>query len=151
MNDVSNGAAKGGQFKVVFWGQPADGVARKQLIERFITLFKLRDPRQAQRFFSGRLVVLKSGLSETQAKAFSRAVQGIGGVCRVERTKVVKLDGELARRHRPSFLQPGLCADDMSLAPKFSEPPVKPGTREITPGEPTRKSLFEARDVSGGF
>ncbi|AFU98275.1 hypothetical protein [Simiduia agarivorans] len=151
MNQVPTQAANGGHFKVVFWGQPADGVARKQLIERFIALFKLREPGQAQRFFSGRLVVLKSGLSESQAKAFARAVQGIGGVCRVEKTQVVKLDGELARRHRPSFLQPGLCADDMSLAPKFSEPPARPGTREISTGEPTRKSLFESRDVSGGF
>lgn len=151
MNDVQNRTANGGQFKVVFWGQPADGIARKQLIERFIALFKLREPAQAQRFFSGRLLVLKSGLSEAQAKAYARAVQAIGGVCRIERTQVVKLDGELARRHRPTFLQPGVSADDMSLAPMAAEPVLKPGARELAPREPTRKSLFEARDVSGGF
>ena len=151
MNDVQKSPANGGQFKVVFWGQAAAGVARKQLIERFIALFKLKHPSQAQRFFSGRMSVLKSGLTEAQAKAFARALEGIGGVCRVERTQVVRLEGELARRHRPSFLQPGLSSDDMSLTPKMVEPVLKPGSREVEPQAPNRKSVFEARDVSGGF
>ena len=140
-----------GQYKIIFWGQPEDGVGRKLLAERFIALFRLRDPSQARRFFSGRMVVLKSGLSEAQARTFAQALRDIGGVCRIERTQAVQLDGELARRRRPSFMEPGVSSDQMSLAPLEQERPLPEGARDVSGREPNRKSVFEARDVSGGF
>lgn len=135
-------------FKVVFWGQAAQGVSRKQLISAFIKLFKLRDPKFAQRYFSGRMTVLKSGLSEAQARAYVRAIKAIGGVARIEACQLVNLEGELARRHRPSFLQPGVCADEMELVKDPAVPRLKPGTRQVVVREPNCKSIFQARDLA---
>lgn len=104
-------------YKVVFWGQAAVGVPRQQLATRFAQMFRIRSAEQLKPFFSGRLKVLKSGLTEAQARTYAAALEAIGAVCRVECTQVLALEGELAHRHRPSFLQPGLTADEMTLAP----------------------------------
>lgn len=134
-------------FKVVFWGQPAAGVTQQDLAQRFARLFKIRSAQQLQRFFSGRIQVLKSGLTEAQARSWSRALSAIGAQCRVERNQVIGLQGEVAQRDVPSFLQPGLTADQMSMS--AIEPETPDLRRQVAQREPSSKSRFEARDVSG--
>ena len=133
-------------FKVVFWGQANHGVERSDLAQGFAKLFKLRSNEQLKRFFSGRVVVLKSGLTEAQARAYVRAIEAIGGRCRIEKNQLVRLEGELAKRQKPSFMRAGLNADQMSLAPiEHQLPEAKPVARV------ERRSMFEAREVNGRF
>lgn len=139
--------AEKADFKVVFWGQATAGVSRAELASGFAKLFKVRSEQQLKRFFTGRLVILKSGLTEAKARAYVRAIEAIGGACRIERNQLATLDGELARRHKPSFLRAGLSSDQMSLAP--IEHRLPDAKAKITQTE--KRTVFEAREVNSRF
>lgn len=132
-------------YKVVFWGQPHADVSQSDLASRFAILFKVHSQEQLKRFFTGRIVVLKSGLSEAQARAYVIALERIGGQARMEKNQVVRLEGELARRHAPSFLTNDLNAEQMSLTP-IDKPVSAP--ESASSGS---RSMFEAREVNSRF
>lgn len=126
-------------FKVVFWGQPAAGVRREVLAKAFAKQFRVRSLTRLRHFFTGRLVVLKEGLSESRARQLVRLVESIGGVCRMERCQSIQLQGELAERHTPSFLQADFDASQLALVQEAPEPaPVV-----------DRRNPFEARELQG--
>lgn len=131
-----------GQFKVVFWGQPQAGVARNLLAKRFAQQFKISDLARLRYYFSGRLVTLKAGLSEARARQLCEQLQRMGAQCRIECCQAVRLDGELAERHVPSFLASTLDADHLSLSPL---------EETVAPPAPVRRNPFAARDVSDAF
>ena len=133
-------------FKVVFWGQANHGVDRVTLAQSFAKLFKVRSNEQLNRFFTGRLVVLKSGLTERQARAYVRAIEAIGGQCRIEKNQLVRLEGELARRQKPSFMRAGLSADEMSLAPTEQQLAETKSAAYVE-----KRHMFEAREVNRRF
>lgn len=71
-------------YRVVFWGGLMLGQERQQVAKRFARQFKIRQPRQLQQLFSGRLLTLKRSLQYDQAKRYSDAIRAMGAICRVE-------------------------------------------------------------------
>ncbi|MBB3167842.1 hypothetical protein [Simiduia aestuariiviva] len=126
------------RYKVVFWGQVQPTVTRSEFAKRFARFFNVRNLTHLRQYFTGRLMVLKSGLTEAQAQGLATRIKQFGGVCRVECYARASLDGELALRHRPSFLQPDFDVSQLSLTPM--EAPV------VT--APARRNPFEAREVT---
>ncbi len=71
-------------YRVVFWGGLMLGQERLQVAKRFARQFKIRQPRQLQQLFSGRLLTLKGALQYDQAKRYSDAIRAMGAICRIE-------------------------------------------------------------------
>ncbi len=71
-------------YRVVFWGGLMLGQERLQVAKSFARQFKIRQPRQLQQLFSGRLLTLKSGMPYAEAQRYSAAIRRMGATCRVE-------------------------------------------------------------------
>lgn len=72
-------------YRVVFWGQVDPGLSRKEVALKFARQFRVRNVHQLKHLFSGRVLTLKRGLSESRARRFSQVMTGLGVVCRLER------------------------------------------------------------------
>ncbi|MAZ88632.1 MAG: hypothetical protein CL693_13410 [Cellvibrionaceae bacterium] len=71
-------------YRVVFWGGLMLGQERLQVAKSFARQFRIRQPRQLQQLFSGRLLTLKSGMPYAEAKRYSDAIRRMGATCRIE-------------------------------------------------------------------
>lgn len=80
MSDNANAS-----YRVVFWGETDLLQPRRDVALKFSRRFRIRSVKQLRYLFSGRLLTLKRGLSEDQARCFSELLMDLGVVCRVER------------------------------------------------------------------
>lgn len=71
-------------YRVVFWGEVMLGRAQDDVSRQFAKWFKIEDSRKLKQVFSGRLLVLKKGLSYQDATLYSDVIRGIGAMCRIE-------------------------------------------------------------------
>lgn len=72
-------------YRVVFWGETDLLRSRREVALKFARRARIRSVKQLRYLFSGRLLTLKRGLSEAQARLFSEQLMDLGLVCRLER------------------------------------------------------------------
>lgn len=72
-------------YRVVFWGEVAPQLSRREVALKFSRRFRIRSAKQLKYLFSGRLLPLKRGLTEAEARRFRQVVTDLGAVCRLER------------------------------------------------------------------
>jgi hypothetical protein len=70
-------------FQVVFNGELAPGIDRADAEKGIAKLFKA-SPAQVAQFFSGKRVVVKSGVNSQVARKYQLAFEKVGAVCSVE-------------------------------------------------------------------
>lgn len=71
-------------YKVVFWGGIRAGCDKASVVRQFAERFKLSDRKQLQHFFSGRIVALRSGISQAKAVKLATTLRELGAECRIE-------------------------------------------------------------------
>lgn len=130
-------------YRIVFWGETAPQLSRREVALKFSRRFRIRSVKQLKYLFSGRLLTLKHGLDEAQARRFSQLMAELGVVCRLERERDMAWQheeepAEPEPRHTASirFDLQGLSALD------FPEPVSGPTAQEVMDRDP-----FSARDL----
>ncbi|MBU3069639.1 hypothetical protein KOI40_07390 [Aestuariicella sp. G3-2] len=71
-------------YRVVFWGDVAEGQSRRDVALKFARKFRINDSKTLRRIFSGRLLTLKRGLSESEAQRYCQAITDLGACSRME-------------------------------------------------------------------
>ena len=125
-------------YRVVFWGGLILGQERRQVAKRFARQFKIRNPRQLQQLFSGRLLTLKSNLGYEDACRYSDAIRKMGAICRLE-LETNPLSAEYGERQR--------------RAVETFKPSVTPDLRlmnaeELVSDSDSHRNPFAARDLA---
>jgi len=136
-------------YRVVFWGGLMLGQERRQVAKNFARQFKIRQPRQLQQLFSGRLLTLKSAMSYAEAKRYSAAIRKMGATCRVELEY-----SPLRYRANPADSE-ALVASTGGLKPEAATAQAKPTVASETFSlagdqsdiQPKAKDPFAARDL----
>ena len=129
-------------YKVVFWGEVLLGQSRQQVADRFAQCFKLKDKKVLSRLFSGRLTILKKGISEVEARQYCEAIRSLGAVCRLERECVILTPRPVHSTGRDTLLEErssAVRATDLRLVGEDEDEP-----------ERERRNPFAARDISSG-
>ena len=82
-------------FQVLFSGQVLDGFDEASVRDSLSSALQV-DPRKVRQLFSGRTVVLKSGLKARDAQAWRERLEKLGVACRVKDLTVRDADPERA-------------------------------------------------------
>lgn len=76
--------ASSSTYRVVFWGDVAEGRSRRDVALKFARKFRINDSKKLKRIFSGRLMTLKRGLSESEAQRYCQVITDLGACSRME-------------------------------------------------------------------
>ncbi len=114
-----NRGSNTGSYRIVFWGQCAQGYEVGKVAVAFTKRFKIKSSRYLSQLFSGKVVTLKSGLTEEGANRYVAAIEAMGGICRKEsERKNYFEESEFKQRNSVSFLDEDFDPSTLSLAPK---------------------------------
>ncbi|GAB3094728.1 hypothetical protein G8770_01420 [Aestuariicella hydrocarbonica] len=130
-------------YRVVFWGDVAAGHSKRDVALKFARQFGLKNSRQLKHLFSGRFLTLKRGLSEAEAQRYRRVIDGLGGVCRVERE--VTSFSCANRSQKPQKRLPGPLEKPETM---FSMLDLKTVEEAPEPEADERRNPFAARDLT---
>jgi len=104
--------------QVVFYGETLSGKAVEEVQQKVAALFKLSD-QQAKVFFSGKRVVIKSGLTEAKATQYLKALEKAGAKAQIESADAAPSPSQPAQAPAKPKVQPEASASSQSQsAPK---------------------------------
>lgn len=107
-------------YRIVFWGQVAPEYTAKEVALGFVRTFQIKERRQLQKLFTGKVVTLKKNLSHEDAQKYFDAIEALGGVCRIESEfKNYFFESETKQRHDVNFLRKEFDMDSLTLSPKI--------------------------------
>ena len=113
------------------------GQERRQIAKRFARQFKIRNPRQLQQLFSGRLLTLKSALEYDDACRYSDAIRKMGAICRIElETNPLSAHYSERQRRAADVFKPQVSASLQVMNPE-----------ELVAEDDSHSNPFAARDL----
>ncbi len=115
------------QYKLVFSGRLAEGIAEADVIAGLARLLKT-EPAKIAPMFSGQTVVLRKGLDEATAGQYLAALAKVGALCE----RVLMVDPPPARPVAP--LPPALAPLAPAIARAAAAVPVAPALEIAPPG-----------------
>ena len=119
-------------YRIVFRGELVAGVSRAEAEANLKSRFKYSDSALAK-LFTGKGVVLKSGMDQSTAEKYEKALAGVGLVCEVQSTEAI----EVAEPERPT---PVVDVEPVSVAPVAQEEP-------FSEPEPPTEAVAETSDA----
>lgn len=121
-------------YRVVFWGEVMLGRAGEDVARQFAKWFKIEDSRKLRQVFSGRLLVLKKGLSYQDATLYSDVIRGLGAMCRIEPERI-------------AFAEPSRITQIAEIAATKPVVPVELQLVEEGLAQEDHANPFAARDI----
>jgi hypothetical protein len=111
--------------QVVFYGELQPGQEASAVRQKVAVLFKASD-QQIAAFFSGKRVVVKSGLPRQKAEQYLSALANAGAVAHIETSSAAASEGTAVPK-QANLKNPSAVADSSAVAASADERPAKQG------------------------